>query len=251
MGLWSDWYEKNAGKEKALTSAEFVLKKIDEAVGEVILTDSAESNTLPATTKTPITTLLQTIRNNLKWLFNNKASTLEVMKTIYRVGSLYFTTENVNPGTWMPETTWVAWGSGQVPVGVNTGDTDFNIVEKTGGKKKHTLTVAEIPVHSHPVSAHTHPYTNGTGSLTNIRSANTGYPVGSGVFQESMKNGNAGTAIGNNQYLTDNVICFDLSKGGFTIDENTTALTTDNTGSDNSHNNLQPYITCYMWKRTT
>jgi hypothetical protein len=75
MGIWSDWYERNAGKEQALTSAEFVLKKIDEAgAGETTLTDAGESSTLPATTKTLVTTLLQTIRNNLKWLFNNKAN---------------------------------------------------------------------------------------------------------------------------------------------------------------------------------
>jgi predicted component of type VI protein secretion system len=75
MGLWSDWYSKNAGKEKYSVNAEFVLKKIDE-VGEtkLTLTDSNESNTLPTTTaNTLITTLLQTIRNNLKWLFNNTA----------------------------------------------------------------------------------------------------------------------------------------------------------------------------------
>jgi hypothetical protein len=75
MGIWSDWYERNTGKEQALTSAEFVLKKIDEAgAGEATLSDAAESNTLPVTTKTLITTLLQTIRNNLKWLFNNKVN---------------------------------------------------------------------------------------------------------------------------------------------------------------------------------
>jgi hypothetical protein len=32
MGLWSDWYSKNAGKENRAVNAEFVLKKIDEAL---------------------------------------------------------------------------------------------------------------------------------------------------------------------------------------------------------------------------
>ena len=28
------------------------------------------------------------------------------------------------------------------------------------------------------------------------------------------------------------------------------ATLTNNVGNSHSHNNLQPYITCYMWKRT-
>jgi hypothetical protein len=78
MGIWSDWYSKNAGKESYSVNAEFVLKKIDEggeAALKMTLNDAAESNTLPTTdTNTPAITLLQTIRNNLKWLFNNKAN---------------------------------------------------------------------------------------------------------------------------------------------------------------------------------
>lgn len=27
-------------------------------------------------------------------------------------------------------------------------------------------------------------------------------------------------------------------------------LTINNTGSNSSHNNIQPYITCYVWRRT-
>ena len=34
--------------------------------------------------------------------------------------------------------TWAAWGAGRVPVGVNTSDSDFSTVQKTGGAKTHT-----------------------------------------------------------------------------------------------------------------
>ena len=31
--------------------------------------------------------------------------------------------------------TWVTWGAGRVPVGIDTSQTEFASVEKTGGEK--------------------------------------------------------------------------------------------------------------------
>ena len=39
--------------------------------------------------------------------------------------------------------------SGRVPVGLQTSDTDFNTLGKTGGEKTHTLTLSQIPAHQH------------------------------------------------------------------------------------------------------
>jgi microcystin-dependent protein len=38
---------------------------------------------------------------------------------------------------------------GKVPVGYDSGETEFNALGKTGGEKTHTLTVAEMPSHTH------------------------------------------------------------------------------------------------------
>lgn len=38
---------------------------------------------------------------------------------------------------------------GKIPVGLNENDTDFDTLGKTGGEKKHQLTVNEIPAHNH------------------------------------------------------------------------------------------------------
>ena len=48
-------------------------------------------------------------------------------------------------------TTWVAFGAGKVLVGLDSGDTDFDTVNETGGSKtdSHTLTIGEIPAHTH------------------------------------------------------------------------------------------------------
>ena len=58
----------------------------------------------------------------------------EIMLLLYPVGSIKFSTENVNPGTYIGGT-WVAWGQGRVPIGVDTSDSDFNTPEETGGAK--------------------------------------------------------------------------------------------------------------------
>ena len=121
---------------------------------------------------------------------------------IYPVGSIYMSVNNVNPSTFFGGT-WVAWGSGRVPVGVNASDNNFNTVEKTGGAATHTLTLAQIPSHQHS-------YYNPS-------------------IQSKFEQGSSSSPIG-------------LSEAPMSA---TTAV-----GGNQAHNNLQPYITCYMWKRT-
>lgn len=112
--------------------------------------------------------------------------------------------------------TWVAWGSGKVPVGVDTSQTEFASVEKTGGEKTHALTADEMPSHSH-------------GEQT-ISEYGYTYPLVSNNGEGDSKNGwlptSAGSEVTKNQ------------------------VTTNSVGNGKAHNNLQPYITCYMWKRT-
>lgn len=134
--------------------------------------------------------------------------TKQLFLLMHRVGDIIFSTSDENPST-IYGGTWVAWGKGQVPVGVDTSDSDFNTVEKTGGEKEHTLTVNEMPSHSH------------------IQTWNGNIMVGGGSGGEST----------NGSYL---------NEGGNGIYP---ATLTNNVGNSHSHNNLQPYITCYMWKR--
>lgn len=40
---------------------------------------------------------------------------------------------------------WEMVSQGKMPIGLNTSDTDFDSIGKTGGEKEHTLTSDEIP----------------------------------------------------------------------------------------------------------
>ena len=153
-----------------------------------------------------------------------------VGKALYPVGAIYMSTANVNPSTFITGTTWVAWGSGRVPVGVDTSDTSFNTVEKTGGEKTHTLTESEMPAHKH----------TGTES-TSLGNTKPQLGASATVSKE--------TIIADFTRTTEEVVIYESAattpaNNTLTVDHGITA------GGGQPHSILQPYITCYMWKRT-
>lgn len=75
-------------------------------------------------------------------LFYQKGKTL--LDTFYPVGSIFITTVNTNPSSYMGGT-WVRFGNGQALVGVNENDGDFNSVQKTGGAKSHSIDYSNFP----------------------------------------------------------------------------------------------------------
>lgn len=72
----------------------------------------------------------------------------QLLDIFYPIGTIYESTKPDNPSTFMGGT-WARFGNGQVLVGVNESDTDFNVGNKTGGEKAHVLTVNEMPSHDH------------------------------------------------------------------------------------------------------
>lgn len=90
---------------------------------------------------------------------------------------------STNPATLFGFGTWTAI-AGKVIVGLDAGQTEFDVLDETGGEKTHTLTTTEMP-------AHTHSYTytalsgryDGSSSLvaTNSTSGTTGSTGGDGA----------------------------------------------------------------------
>lgn len=62
---------------------------------------------------------------------------VDVLNYLYPVGSIYMSATMNTASQVMAAFggTWVAWGAGRVPVGVDTADTDFDTAEETGGRK--------------------------------------------------------------------------------------------------------------------
>ena len=162
------------------------------------------------------------------------ATTLFVQNALvgaYPVGSIYMNaTVATNPATLLGFGTWVAFGAGKVPVGINSGDSDFDTVEETGGSKD-----SIIPTHNHAAgtlvnaSAGAHQHTTGTGRSASTAGSTVGYFSG-------LHAGSSGTALS----TTD-------SQGAHV---HTISGDTANAGESATGKNLQPYIVVYMWKRT-
>ncbi len=128
---------------------------------------------------------------------------------------------------------WEIWGEGRVPVGIKASDSDFNTSEKTGGNKNINLS------HSHAVNKHNH--TSGS-MYAAIDATSTWIGV---------------SRLGGKSYSCD--VYADIPVQGKSYTANYGARILGNTGDvapgtnsqlPSSQSILNPYITCYMWKRT-
>ena len=82
-------------------------------------------------------------------------SGLVTMSDIYPVGSIYINAAvTTNPATLLGFGTWVAFGTGKMMVGYDASDTDFDALQETGGAKTKTLSISEIPAHTHNQGSH-------------------------------------------------------------------------------------------------
>ena len=156
-----------------------------------------------------------------------------LLNAIYPVGTIYTSVVATNPATLFGGT-WVEFGAGRVLVGRSSGETEFDTVEETGGAKTVTLSTAQMPSHSHTQNAHSH---SGTTSVEGLPSA----PYWGFGTSENNVNGVRAYNITNSYSSTNH---------NHTLSTNSVAPGIQNTGGGGSHNNIQPYIVVYFFKRT-
>jgi microcystin-dependent protein len=102
---------------------------------------------------------------------------------------------------------------GRVPVGRDVAQGSFDTIGETGGETGVTLTTAQMPSHNHGINDPSH---------SHIQHASTLYHTGSNQYAGSAGAGIQVATVG--------------TSGAFT------GITIQNNGSDQAHNNLQPYI---------
>ena len=102
---------------------------------------------------------------------------------------------------------WEAFGAGKVLVGAGSNGGRSFTAGSTGGEYEHTLTINEMPSHTHTVTDWWF-------------KRNTGDQLGNTHGDELL----------GNSYSTE---------------------TTSASGSGRAHNNMQPYVVVYMWRRVS
>lgn len=164
---------------------------------------------------------------------DGSATNLDIISfnQIYPVGAIYMSTVSTNPATLFKIGNWEALPAGRVLLAQGTSTWGVNYsAGSTGGEDKHILTVSESAPHNHTGSAttsgstHTHTLTM---QASHGKSGNGGVP--------RFSDGDVWSS-----YKTQN-----LSAAG----EHSHAITINNSGGGQAHNNMQPYLSVYMWKR--
>ena len=150
-----------------------------------------------------------------------------VLDKVYPIGSIYIATVSTNPDTLMfggsGHTTWDPYATGRTLIGVGSG-TDSQPTPETvaftagteAGEYNHTLTIGEMPAHDHVANRDTYDSAN--------------------LFLQRRSDGGGSTDA------SDSSIGEVQLNGGYGLPEVE--------GGGGAHNNLQPYIVTYMWKRT-
>lgn len=179
----------------------------------------------------------------------------------YPVGSIYLSVNSTSPTTLFGGT----WVQLKDKFMLTAGDT--YVAGTTGGEATHTLSVNEMPSHTHTQNAHTHTQNAHTHVQNKHRHA-ADTPDVWGVTPRFVV---AGDSVGNDTvsnisgtgYSIPHVSDQTPGFGGMKYTDYTTVTnqettatnqpttaTNQYTGGGQAHNNMPPYLVVYAWKRT-
>jgi len=192
--------------------------------------------------------------------------------TAYPVGSIYMSINDTNPAN-------LFGGIWEEIQGVFLlGRSENHTAGTTGGTENETLSTEQMPSHTHTGPSHTHTGPSHTHTFTTgNQSANHTHGSGNSSFNFSVAKPLSGNAIARRKIASGSSYHAITSTGGaddlsersatgansanHTHSGTTAAAGTGNTGASGTgatgstgggkaHNNMPPFLTVYMWKRT-
>ena len=208
-----------------------------------------------------------------RWKIND--SIIPTFDTIYPIGAIYISVVNTNPGTLFGGTWEQIEDTFLLSAGTN------HEAGTTGGSETVTLTTTEMPAHTHNGPSHTHTgpsHTHNLSSHYHWVGPQNGIANGAGGHNHSIpvQNDNASSSswyiqigwvrgtqtigsnsVGNHSHSVSTNAVNSGGPSNNTSGSSGTGATgasgtgaTSSTGSGAAHNNMPPYLTVYMWKRT-
>jgi hypothetical protein len=140
----------------------------------------------------------------------------------FPVGAVFIAVVATDPATLLGYGTWSAFAAGRMLIGFNSGDTDFDTAEETGGAK----TSSAVVNHTHPVTINDQGHAHSQGLRNSGTAGTAGIQGASTANNASIANGVPSTTTG------------------------ITASSSNPAGGVASFSLMNPYIVVYMWKRT-
>lgn len=200
---------------------------------------------------------------------DNKTRLDNIIDIIYPIGSIYTSTRNVSPASFIGGT----WTQIKDTFLLTAGDTYQ--AGTTGGEATHTLTTSEMPSHAHGLNNHTHTFSHTHGvpeqTITTSQNGNhTHSSKGSYVYHTTSEIVGADYFANSASAADTRAKWNDLSQLMYeagnhqhtatvqatTTNSQSTSTTggangnTSSNGSSNAHNNMPPYRVVYAWERT-
>lgn len=220
---------------------------------------------------------------NVRKVFTLMPSITNMLNKVYPVGAIYMSMNNTSPATLFGGT----WEEiqGKFLLGRNTA----HAAGSTGGEETHKLTSNEMPAHTHNGPSHTHTgpshtHTGPSHTHTIASHTHTASTASAGAHIHRVNRAKL-AATGTAKYAIQDSSVEDpttITKGTSSAGEHTHSVTvkgsgqlttaasgtgstgasgtgntgasgtgaTSSTGGGAAHNNMPPYLTVYMWKRT-
>ena len=177
------------------------------------------------------------VDGSAKWLVRSLGNT---GLASYPVGSIYMSTVATSPADLFGGT-WEAMPAGRVLLAQGTSEWGVEYqAGSTGGEHEHQLSVGELPAHKPKATVSTAELTGTLNDICSGTDEGTAIPTGSGVFTRTAIQRSGYSGGGGMNDRAD--FSFNASHAH--------NLTFESIGSNIAHNNLQPYLSCYMWRRT-